>query len=92
MASVMSTYFKAGHSIRSCNAICYDATKEECNCICGGINHGKGFEKAHQNVAEAHKTFMEAFKDMTTLKLWDAVKGKTVKVIEAKKEEKKAKK
>ena len=86
MASLMSTYSKQGHSIRSCNAICYDATKDDCKCICGGVNHGKGLEKAQKNTVEMAKTFMETYKDMTTLKLWDLVKGKTIKVIEAKKE------
>lgn len=46
----MPTVMKQGN--RRCDAICHDARKEKCTCICGGKNHGKGFEQAKQNVIE----------------------------------------
>jgi len=27
---------------RFCDARCYNSTKRHCNCICGGLLHGKG--------------------------------------------------
>lgn len=29
-----------------CDANCYNAQHEKCECCCGGMNHGKGIEKA----------------------------------------------
>ncbi len=35
-----------------CDAKCYNAEHPECDCICGGRNHGAGFEKALDNIRE----------------------------------------
>lgn len=32
-----------------CDAKCYNASKPECNCICGGKNHGVGKGQALEN-------------------------------------------
>jgi len=32
--------------IGRCDARCYDAGKPECDCCCGGINHGVGRKRA----------------------------------------------
>lgn len=34
---------------RVCNSRCYDAKTEKCLCICEGINHGVGLDKALAN-------------------------------------------
>jgi hypothetical protein len=35
---------------RRCDARCYDGGKDgKCKCICQGINHGVGLEKAKEN-------------------------------------------
>ena len=31
---------------RRCTAKCYEAKKEKCSCCCGGMNHGRGLQKA----------------------------------------------
>lgn len=36
-------------STRRCDAKCYQATGPECDCVCGGINHGRGRECAIDN-------------------------------------------
>lgn len=36
-----------------CDAQCYDAGRVECNCVCGGANHGAGEARAIEN-ARAH--------------------------------------
>ena len=41
-----------GHKIRLCNAHCYNAKGTTCSCICGGINHGAGYEKVLQKSNE----------------------------------------
>lgn len=35
-----------------CDANCYNATGPECDCICGGMNHGVGLKKAEQNTRD----------------------------------------
>jgi len=40
-------------TIQRCDARCYGASPDEqCNCICGGNNHGVGFVDAHNNTFE----------------------------------------
>lgn len=34
---------------RRCDAKCHNATKPRCRCICGGVNHGVGFDQARAN-------------------------------------------
>ena len=43
----MTTILKEGK--RACNSRCYNAKRPVCTCLCMGINHGAGFEKAIQN-------------------------------------------
>jgi len=35
-----------------CDAKCYDAKHDHCQCVCGGVNHGKGIEKAQENTLD----------------------------------------
>ena len=32
-----------------CNSQCYDAKSAVCYCVCGGVNHGAGLQKAIEN-------------------------------------------
>jgi len=48
----MSTLIASGSSgklRRACNAKCYLAKGPECDCMCGGVNHGVGEMQARQN-------------------------------------------
>lgn len=40
----MTTLIKFTNSVRTrrCDAHCYDAKGDTCDCICNGANHGKG--------------------------------------------------
>ena len=42
-----------------CNAKCYEAHEEECDCICGGRNHGVGQEQALDNMRELAESWLE---------------------------------
>ena len=37
------------HGHRVCVAACYNAKGPDCQCICGGLNHGQGVIKAASN-------------------------------------------
>lgn len=34
------------YGYRSCDGKCFDAQEPECDCVCGGKNHGIGFKQA----------------------------------------------
>lgn len=40
---------KTSDSDRRCDAKCYDAKAPECDCLCGGKNHGAGLRQALEN-------------------------------------------
>lgn len=49
-------------SRRRCNAKCYNARRPECDCICGGANHGVGECQARQNTRDLGATWLESAK------------------------------
>jgi hypothetical protein len=51
MTALISVYNSDG-CVGRCDSKCYDAQSDECDCICGGKNHGAGLERARANVAE----------------------------------------
>jgi predicted RNase H-like HicB family nuclease len=42
-----------------CDARCYDAEWDECDCICGGRNHGAGKQQALDNARELAGSWIE---------------------------------
>ena len=44
--------YQNSEETRRCDAHCYDAKHDKCDCICGGRNHGVGLRKAADQVAE----------------------------------------
>lgn len=52
MATLIEARKGDGTLIGRCDASCYDATGPDCQCICGGRNHGKGFQKAVEQTKE----------------------------------------
>lgn len=48
-----------GGRTRRCDARCYNGKHARCKCICGGVNHGKGLEKAIENTREMAVKLLE---------------------------------
>ena len=46
-----------------CDAKCYNATSHECECICGGANHGAGKQQAVDNTRELVGVWIDAWKE-----------------------------
>lgn len=42
-----------------CDAKCYNATGPDCDCVCGGRNHGAGLEQAQENTKEHAERIVE---------------------------------
>ncbi len=47
---------------RRCDERCYNAKEEKCDCICRGMNHGKGLNKAMANTVKHGKRLLEHLK------------------------------
>lgn len=62
MATLIAAYNSEG-CIGRCDAKCYNATGPECECICGGMNHGAGQQKAEQNTRELVESWMEDWQE-----------------------------
>ena len=61
MTTLIATYNSEGCTGR-CDAKCYDATTSDCHCICGGLNHGAGVERATNNTREMAEEWLAAWK------------------------------
>ena len=48
--------------VGSCDAKCYIAASHDCDCICGGANHGAGQQQAVANTRELVETWIDAYK------------------------------
>jgi len=48
MATMIAVYDSNG-CIGRCDAKCHEAEQPECDCICGGVNHGVGQKQAEIN-------------------------------------------
>lgn len=61
MTTLIAAYNSEG-CIGRCDAKCYNATSPECDCICGGMNHGAGRQKAIANTTEMVETWIERYR------------------------------
>lgn len=60
MAVLIGIYTPKGCAVR-CDARCYNAAGGLCECICGGMNHGKGRRKAAENTHKHHKEWTQHY-------------------------------
>jgi predicted RNase H-like HicB family nuclease len=59
MVTLISWATSGGDTGR-CDAKCYSAAEDECDCCCAGLNHGAGREQAEQNTRELAEGWIEA--------------------------------
>lgn len=60
MTTLIAAYNSEG-CIGRCDAKCYNATCPDCDCICGGQNHGVGLNKAMDNTRQNVEDWMKAY-------------------------------
>jgi hypothetical protein len=60
VATLIAVYNSEG-CVGRCDAKCYEATSAECDCICGGRNHGAGRQKAMDNTRAYCEEWIEAY-------------------------------
>lgn len=61
MTTLIAAYNSEGCTGR-CDAKCYNATEPECDCICGGLNHGAGLPKAMDNTQRLAESWIADWK------------------------------
>ncbi len=57
--TTLISYQSSGGDQGRCDAKCYDAEEAECDCICGGRNHGAGKQQALDNTRELAESWIE---------------------------------
>ena len=66
MTTVLAVYNSEG-VVGRCDARCHDAVEPDCDCICGGANHGGGTARAIENTRE----HLERFTGSTALSIFE---------------------
>ena len=58
MTTLIAVYNSEG-CVGRCDARCYEAREPDCDCICGGRNHGAGLAQAVDNTRELAESWLE---------------------------------
>jgi hypothetical protein len=61
MTTLIAVYNSDG-CVGRCDAKCYEATCTNCDCICGGRNHGAGKQRATDNTRELAEHWLDEWK------------------------------
>lgn len=59
--TVLIAVYAAGGCVGRCDARCYDAASGDCDCICGGANHGAGIERAASNTRDQAEQWVKRY-------------------------------
>jgi len=59
--TILIAAYANDQKITACDERCYGAITNRCHCICGGINHGVGEEKAIVNTREHYKEWIREY-------------------------------
>jgi len=71
MTTLISVHNSDG-CVGRCDAKCYNATGPDCDCICGGRNHGAGKQRAMDNTREMAEQWIDEYAKRQGLKDYDA--------------------
>lgn len=61
MTTLIAVYNSEG-CVGRCDAKCYEAVHPDCDCICGGRNHGAGLKQATGNTQQMAEAWIEKWK------------------------------
>lgn len=60
MATLIAVYNSEG-CVGRCDSRCYNAHEPECDCICGGVNHGAGRQQAEDNTRQMAQKWLDNY-------------------------------
>ena len=66
MATLISVYNSDG-LVGRCDAKCYGAKEPDCQCVCGGANHGAGVKQATANTQAMAERWIEEYSKANNL-------------------------
>lgn len=69
MTTLIAVYTSDGCKGR-CDARCYNAKHPDCNCVCGGANHGQGLKQATINTRELAEAWLDTYTKKYRLESW----------------------
>ena len=61
MTTLIAVYNSDG-LVGRCDAKCHEASEPDCDCVCGGMNHGAGRKKAAENTAKHGREMINAWR------------------------------
>jgi len=61
-----------------CDAKCYEAQEPKCECVCGGMNHGAGYQRALENTREMATEWIREYASEKGLREFEALIGQDV--------------
>jgi hypothetical protein len=64
-----------------CDARCYEAVEPDCDCVCGGLNHGAGRQKAITNTRRYAEVMLAEYSRSHHLKDWRGEVSDTVRQL-----------
>jgi hypothetical protein len=79
--TLIAVYTSQG-CIGRCDAKCYEAQEPECDCICGGMNHGEGWQQARDNTRLHAEVMIEKYAGAKGLQAFRAELGQAVQQLE----------
>ena len=59
--TLISYHSSGGDKGRRCDARCYNAKSAACDCICRGMNHGKGLNVAVEQTSRLAASWIERY-------------------------------
>jgi hypothetical protein len=71
--TALITIRMAGSVVQICDAKCYGAKHDDCECVCESENHGKGIELAIANTRRLHPDWIAAAGEDAEVELDDIV-------------------
>lgn len=71
MATLIAVYTSDG-CVGRCDAKCYNAADQSCDCVCGGMNHGAGRDAAMQQTKDHFGRWLETYTEQRGLDKWQA--------------------
>lgn len=81
MVTLIAVYNSEG-LVGRCDAKCYEAEHPECDCICGGANHGAGRKQAAENIREYAEAMITEYAQRRQLDDYEANVSPEAKQLE----------
>jgi hypothetical protein len=77
MTTLIAVYNSEG-LVGRCDAKRYEASHPNCQCVCGGKNHGAGKQQAMDNTRELADTWIKEYTELNGIEDYEAIVNRSV--------------